>query len=279
MSGAKSFLFYPQRQLASCIALGVFRDTRNASLADMARFNYFPASPLVAVTFIISGELRLVLQAGNIEEARNAKPMENLSVLPPQDQPIVSWSPESVIALTIGFYPDAWAQLGYDLGDETMPETLCTALTSFTVSQEPSVCWKEFEQKFSQTWQQARSEGDVGAWRGSDRVSDWSRYLLGRLLTTSPGRSVRTLERQLKRLSGQTAQSLKFYTAIEELHRRKIEFPQDSLADLAAEVGFSDQSHMGRAIRRATGFSPGKLNQLIETEEAFWCYRLLGERF
>ena len=45
------------------------------------------------------------------------------------------------------------------------------------------------------------------------------------------------------------------------------------------EGGFADQSHMGRAVRRATGFSPARLNRMIESEESFWCYRLLGQRF
>jgi AraC-like DNA-binding protein len=52
-----------------------------------------------------------------------------------------------------------------------------------------------------------------------------------------------------------------------------------SAAGLTTEAAFSDQSHMGRAVRRATGFSPAHLNRVIATEEAFWCYRLLGERF
>ena len=51
------------------------------------------------------------------------------------------------------------------------------------------------------------------------------------------------------------------------------------LASLATDAGYSDQSHMGRAVRGATGFSPAQLNRHIETEEAFWCYRLIGERF
>ena len=48
---------------------------------------------------------------------------------------------------------------------------------------------------------------------------------------------------------------------------------------LAGDAGYSDQSHMGRAVRRATGFSPARLNRMIESEESFWCYRLLGQRF
>lgn len=51
------------------------------------------------------------------------------------------------------------------------------------------------------------------------------------------------------------------------------------LSERLAEAGFSDQSHVGRAVRRTTGFSPAKLNRLIQREEAFWCDRLLGEHF
>ena len=55
--------------------------------------------------------------------------------------------------------------------------------------------------------------------------------------------------------------------------------PSTPPVDLAVEAGFADQSHMGRDLKRATGFSPVQLNQRILQNEAFWCYRLLGERF
>ena len=47
------------------------------------------------------------------------------------------------------------------------------------------------------------------------------------------------------------------------------------LATLASEAGFSDQSHMGREIRRITGLSPGRFDKLLAHDEAFWFYRLL----
>ncbi|MFA7263635.1 MAG: AraC family transcriptional regulator [Caulobacter sp.] len=37
------------------------------------------------------------------------------------------------------------------------------------------------------------------------------------------------------------------------------------LADLAAEAGFSDQAHLTRAMKAATGFSPGALRRLFAT--------------
>jgi AraC-like DNA-binding protein len=38
---------------------------------------------------------------------------------------------------------------------------------------------------------------------------------------------------------------------------------EDSLARLAVEVGFADQSHLTRTIRRHTGRSPAELRALL----------------
>jgi NAD(P)-dependent dehydrogenase (short-subunit alcohol dehydrogenase family) len=48
---------------------------------------------------------------------------------------------------------------------------------------------------------------------------------------------------------------------------------------LAAEAGYADQAHMGREVRRITGMPPAKIVNLIATEESYWPYRLLGERY
>ena len=96
---------------------------------------------------------------------------------------------------------------------------------------------------------------------------------------SSAGQSLRSYERRLKRSSGHTQRALMFYANVENLHKVARENADQPLSDIALAAGYSDQSHMGRALRRATGFSPAQLNHAIETEEAFWCYRLLGERF
>jgi AraC-like DNA-binding protein len=90
---------------------------------------------------------------------------------------------------------------------------------------------------------------------------------------------MRAAERRLRRWTGQNQQALSFYARFEELHRLSLQNGDAPLAGLAQDAGFSDQSHMGRTVRRATGYSPARLNELIATEESFWCYRLLGERY
>ena len=87
------------------------------------------------------------------------------------------------------------------------------------------------------------------------------------------------MQRRLLHGTGFSRKELEFYSKVEEAHRITTAEPDASPAEIAIESGFSDQSHMGRAIKRATGFSPMKLNRKIATEEPFWCYRLLGERF
>lgn len=51
------------------------------------------------------------------------------------------------------------------------------------------------------------------------------------------------------------------------------------LAGLASDAGFADQSHMGREVRRVTGLTPRRLDELVASDEAFWFYRLIGDWF
>ena len=54
--------------------------------------------------------------------------------------------------------------------------------------------------------------------------------------------------------------------------------PSDTphLASLAADAGFADQSHLGREVRRVTGLPPGRLGELMRTDEAFWPHRSIA---
>ena len=45
-------------------------------------------------------------------------------------------------------------------------------------------------------------------------------------------------------------------------------------AAIAQDEGFADQSHLVRAARRITGFTPGEFAQRFQEDESFWLYRL-----
>jgi AraC-like DNA-binding protein len=274
-----SSLHLPPAQLSGCIFAAIIRDTRRVRLSDADRLNHFPASPLVSATCVIEGEVRLVPREGGLEAARLAPPMPRLTVTPPQDVPITSWSSGPVFAVSVGFYPDAWAKIASAQADRAVPGVLSDAFQAFENGDNSEESWARFCEILGPFWRSARNTGGLPDWSGAPRLTDWSRALLGRAALAGPGRSIRALERRIRRWSGQTRQSLAFYAELENLHQLSTKSSETPLTALAYDAGYADQSHMGRAVRRATGFSPAHLNRRIESEEAFWCYRLLGERF
>lgn len=218
------------------------------------------------------------MEAGR-DDVHKAEQLSRYSVVIPQDKPTISWSPGDVYAVTVGFYPDAWIKLGASFSDETWLDFIKEALKAFDPDIDPQSGWDGFCAKLLPIWDSKRHAAGLGDWPGSDRLSDWTKHLATRIAMTATGRSIRTLERRLRYWTNKTRRNLDHYATIENLHRRVVENPDAPLSALAADAAFSDQSHMGRSVRRVTGFSPAKLNRLIQTEESFWCYRLLGERF
>jgi AraC-like DNA-binding protein len=254
---------------------GIYRDTRGANLSDADRMNHFPASPLVAITLVQHGALHMLPAGTGWHDAGQTPYLPRKSVLSPQDVPVSSWAQGDVVALTVGIYPDAWRALGGDEACSALPPVLSEALERFDTAGDADEGWIALCAGLDSAWRSARPD----AWQPATRISDWSVALATRAALTGAGRSLRSIERKIKRFSGQTQRSLAFYASFEQLHEHSRRAAEQTLAGIAVEAGYSDQSHMGRAVRRATGLSPARLNKAIETEEAFWCYRLLGERF
>ena len=284
-------LLLPPKHLASCIAAGIFRDTRGVELGDRDRLNYFPATPLYAVTIVFEGQLHTASQIMTLESMQKLPPSPSVFAMSPQSTPVMSWSPGPVAALTVGFYPDAWIRLFSDQSLEQplipVPASLLAQLAplqsgtlqSATQAMATDKIWNRICDALAHPWQLSRHQGGWTDWAGSDRLKDWTRHMASRMVLNGQGKSLRTIERRFRRWTGQSRQSLEFFAKIEELHRLRIEDPEAPLSHLASDARFSDQAHMGRALKRATGFSPAELNRKIADEEAFWCYRLMGERF
>lgn len=269
-------LLRPPPELSGCVFAAIYRDTRGAALQSADRFNHFPASPLVCVTAVGHGELRLIAGAADWQAARDAAPSSQQFVLAPQNAPVTSWSPGEVTALTVGFYHDAWLSLGGETDCARPPAALAPALHRLneTICEDPEEAWGLFCHALGLVWKQARPGNRFASWT----MTEWVRAVMRDAALSSAGRSLRSFERMLKRKSGHTKRALDFFTSFEALQHLVSEHPNRSLAELAQAAGYADQSHMGRVVRRATGFSPAKLNRAIAREEAFWCYRLLGEQ-
>lgn len=272
-----SRLVLPPRELATCIAGCLYRDTRGTDLTDEERLNYFPASPLFAASVMLSGELHAADTLIPLREIRLTPKTQKYVFSPPKNAPHMSWSPGPIEGFTVAFYPDAWQTLGGKL-DGTPPDCVPLAFAHFEVLL-PEDAWPLFWGDVKRAWCAAQRADAVRRWPGSDRIKTWTYHLLSRAAQTGTGQSLRSMQRRVRRWTGHDIQTLNFFSRIEDLHQLVTADPNTPTVELAAEAGFADQSHMGRDLKRATGFSPAQLNRRIAEDEAFWCYRLLGERF
>ena len=109
------------------------------------------------------------------------------------------------------------------------------------------------------------------------RYGEWAQALAVRAATSATGRSVRQIERRVKAWAGVPMRELR---AISRAERAFLAASANDAtatvnwADIAADTDYADQSHLCRETRRLSGFSPEELRRRIQTDEAFWAYRL-----
>ena len=122
-------------------------------------------------------------------------------------------------------------------------------------------------------WQATRS----GAWTSARSYRDWARSLAMRAAMSGLGRSMRQAERcirawcglPLRTLDGLSRAEASFFDALGAHTQGRLNW-----ADVAADAGYADQSHLCRESRRITGFSPQDLLRRIQEDESFWVYRV-----
>ena len=68
--------------------------------------------------------------------------------------------------------------------------------------------------------------------------------------------TVRTLERKFKQAAGHTVKDVASLMRFEQARNRLWRHPTASLAGLAQELGYTDQSHLGREFKRYSGSTP-----------------------
>lgn len=68
--------------------------------------------------------------------------------------------------------------------------------------------------------------------------------------------TVRTLERNFKQSSGHTVKDVSALIRFEQVRNRLWHYPDSSLAGLAHELGYTDQSHLSKEFKRYSGTTP-----------------------
>lgn len=281
LSEAHARLHLPSLAMAGCIHMAMERDTRGRQLPRTQRLSFYPASPLPSVSWIFEGELRMVDDPDGIQDLKLSEPLPRIVFTGPTRKPSASWSPGTVHALSVAFYPDALSRLlgirAEDFGDRILPlkglvsGAVLDRLASIDSTNGPP--FEQVESALQPLWQ------GMGASEGAADMRSWIVLLARRAALTRAETGVRQLQRSIKGLAGQSQRDLRRYARTEGAFALSDggDLEKVSLAEVAAVAGYSDQSHLGREVRRVTGFSPKQFGDRLQNDEAFWMYRLLYE--
>ena len=86
--------------------------------------------------------------------------------------------------------------------------------------------------------------------------------------------TVRTLERRFKQSSGFTVKDVSSLMRFERVRNRLWLYPSSSIADLAHELGYTDQAHLSREFKRYSGTTPAAFAKKAKREK-----RAVGDDF
>ena len=243
--------------------LAVERDTRGVDLAEADRFNYYPASPLPMISWIFEGRLHLVDDLGGDRPSTLGPVLDRVVFSGPHRRPTASWSPGPVHALSVTFAPDVLAaSLGIRIEEHLDRTVPLAAVASGAVAEgllalEPIADIGEFLRRVEAITATSRTTPHDGQFLPNVRT--WTQALAVRAAFTRTGAGARQAQRRIRAWTGQSHRDLQLYARLEEafahLATRPPEQPVD-LADLAADAGYADQSHLGRGPK-GHGHLPG----------------------
>lgn len=277
---AAARLLAPPPGLTGCVHIVIERDTRGLALSSSERLNLYPASPLPSLSWILEGELHMVDVDGRATDLPRTERLPSLVFAGPFRRPAASWSPGPVHALMVSFYPDALTRLwGVRLQDHVnrvvpaagvLPPEAMTVLSRIGSAEAPL---DALQSELAPAWQ-AVQPGTGSGDGGGGGIRNWLASLAARRHRSDLAIGLRQVQRRIKQLTGQSQRDLELYARIEAAVEHAARHDQD-LATLAAHSGYSDQSHLGRELKRVTGLPARQLRERMMQEEAFWLYRLL----
>ncbi|MFG6415901.1 helix-turn-helix domain-containing protein [Roseateles sp. DC23W] len=280
MDDAGTRLWLPPLTLAGCVRGVMLRDTRGRVLSVAERENYFPATPLVQLFWFSEGGIEWLAAPGF------SVPMPDLRPAPfmlggPFTRPTHTRNVGAMAAFKLLMLPDAFTALtgiALDAHVNRIVDPRALLPTDWRAWAEAMSCAGDdaarlqlLEAFLAPRWQA------LGTQQPGHRYAAWREALTVRAATSAAGRSLRQLERRIKAWAGLPLRELRavsraesaFYAVAAAEGRGGVNW-----AEIAADNDYADQSHLCRETRRLTGLSPEDLRRRIQTEEAFWAYRL-----
>lgn len=273
-------LLSPSAGLSPCVRAYVSRDTRGAPPSPSLQSSHFPATATCALIWVLEGRLDSI---GAIGEAPDGGLPPGVLFRGPQSRPFVARAagplrlfmcflmPDALHALA-GLRPAEWTNRTAAMRDAFGGEWQAMARRVEHADDDAGrvECIEDF---LRPRWRTLRGAGHLSA----ERYEDWAPCLRSRARASGPGRSERQMERRIKGAAGLSWRDIRAINQAEAVFIKTGEAAVSGplvWADVASDAGYSDQSHLCRSIRKASGFTPTELHSRTRFDEAFWIYRL-----
>jgi AraC-like DNA-binding protein len=272
-------LWLPRISLSRCVRAVVSRSTLDIGGNWPAAWheNHFPASPLCSLGWTFAGHTELLAADQPPQRLPPVyfsgpftRPTRSCNT-PEGHGMILMLLPDAVQALT-GLEPAAFvnrfvpAEEALGAPWQAMAKAVCEA-------PDDAARVALIEDFLEPRWQALRP--DAGS-PGRLRLQDWAQGLALRAAASGIGRSLRAAERRIKGWTGLPMRELRGLGRAEQAFFRALADGDGPVhwADVAADAGYADQSHLCRETRRVTGFAPVELRRRIAEDESFWIYRV-----
>jgi AraC-like DNA-binding protein len=287
ISTAHTRLWLPRLALAGCVRAALLRNTIGVELSEAQRYNHFPASPLVSLSWWFTGSSDL-LDAGFPASPHSPRqPCEGRFVIGgPYTRPGITHNRGPVHAMMLLMQPDALHALtGIDpqahvnrISDASLalPANWLAMCEAVQHASDDDSRFALIEAFLLPLWSALKNKPG-GTENTRSNYADWAQGLALRAATSSTGRSLRQVERRIKQWAGLPLRELRALSRAEKAFFQTLMAAEEgpvNWAAVAEEGGYADQSHLCRESRRVTGFSPQQLRLRIETDESFWAYRI-----
>lgn len=270
----------PSHGLASCVRAYVTRSTMGVNLEPDERRNFYPASVACAISWTLQGKTELVRIGDRVV---NAIAPSQVMFTGPHLLPSETRNPGPVEFFLLLFMPDAFHALtGVDLLaytnqhrplNEVLGADWQTMADSVMAAADDAMRIRLIEAFLLPRWKAARPHNWVPL---ANDLIDWVHSLEMRYVTAPSGRSLRQTERRIKQWTGQTNRQLQRMVRGETtflIARHSKQTNALVWTDVAAESGFSDQSHFCREFRKLTGLQPEQVMQNLNTDERLWIFK------
>ncbi len=282
-SATHAALLAPRLSLASCTRAYMTRSTLGADLSPRQRHNHFPASPYCSIMWLLHGDSTRI----RLGDTPVLQSLTALSFIGSHTEPCISVNQGPVHVFMAILLPQAVQALtGIDLAslvNRVVPledvfdgEWLAMAQAVQQASDDHTRV-QLIESFLEPRWSAVRAH----AMPRADRQRYWVEGLALRAATSGMGKSLRQMERRIKDWAGLPLRDLRRLARSEEsfIETRDTYLSGPTTrapnwADVAADGGYSDQSHLCRETRRVTGLSPNELKRAVLEEESFWTYRI-----